>query len=205
MTDILTAAQANSGSFYHFFQSKRAILVAVLDSYLDVLRPGLLEPAWKGIHDPIERIFALLAHYRELMVQTGCTYGCPIGRLALEISPGQREIHRRLALNFEGWTTGVHECLKAAAAQLPTDANLEALSSFVLAVMEGGVMLSRSHGTIEPFDAAISELRTYFSYLLEVSSRTSHQVFDENRSAHKELGFENQFKKTRNLDLDDAL
>ena len=169
MSDLLTAANANSGSFYHYFDSKEALLLAVLDLYLAMLRPQLLDPAWEGVSDPIDRIFALLARYRELIVQTECTYGCPIGRLALEISPEQAEVHRLLAQNFDGWAAAVAECLKKAADRLPADLDLDRLSKFVLAVMEGGVMLSRSHRSVEPFDLAVAELRSYFDRLMRSS------------------------------------
>ena len=46
----------------------------------------LLAPAWKGVGDPIEKVFALLARYRQSVVRTDCVYGCPIGSLALEDS-----------------------------------------------------------------------------------------------------------------------
>jgi TetR/AcrR family transcriptional regulator, transcriptional repressor for nem operon len=167
MSDLLAAAKANSGSFYHFFSSKEDLLLAVLDRYFTLLYPQMLAPAWEGIDDPIERIFALLARYRILILQTGCTYGCPIGRLALEISPEQQEVHRRLAKNFDGWTAAVRECLERAADRLPADIDRERLSGFVLAVMEGGVMLSRSHRDVKPFDQAVAELRAYFNRLLD--------------------------------------
>ncbi len=166
MTDILAAAKANSGSFYHFFSSKEDLLLAVLDRYTAMLHPALLEPAWEGVTDPIERIFALLARYRIIILQTDCTYGCPIGRLALEIGPEQREVHRLLAENFDGWAAAVRECLERAADRLPGDVDRERLSQFVLAVMEGGVMLSRSHRDVKPFDQAVAELRAYFNRLL---------------------------------------
>ena len=168
MSDLLAAARANSGSFYHFFASKEDLLLAVLDRYNELLHPQVLAPAWEGVDDPIERIFALLARYRMLVVQTDCTYGCPIGRLALEISPEQREVHRKLAQNFDGWTAAVGQCLERAADRLPRDLDREQLSRFVLAVMEGGVMLSRSHRDVKPFDQAVAELRNYFNRLLEV-------------------------------------
>jgi len=41
------------------------------------------------------------------------------------------------------------------------------LSEFVLVVMEGGVMLSRSHRSVKPFDQAVAELRAYFNRLQE--------------------------------------
>jgi TetR/AcrR family transcriptional repressor of nem operon len=166
MSDLLSAANANSGSFYHFFSSKEDLLLAVLDQYFVMLHPQMLGPAWEGIDDPIERIFALLARYRMLILQTDCTYGCPIGRLALEIGPEQEEVHRRLAKNFDGWTAAVRECLASAADRLPPDVDRERLSQFVLAVMEGGVMLSRSHRNVKPFDQAVAELRAYFNRLL---------------------------------------
>jgi len=167
MSDLLNAAQANSGSFYHFFDSKEELLLAVLDRYLAMLHPQLVDPAWEGVDDPVERIFALLARYRALIVQTDCTYGCPIGRLALEISPEQRDAHRLLAQNFDGWAAAVRDCLEKAVDRMPPDLDRDRLSKFVLAVMEGGVMLSRSHRSVEPFDQAVAELRAYFDRLLE--------------------------------------
>lgn len=167
MSDLLGAAKANSGSFYHFFKSKEDLLVAVLDKYLMLLHPALLAPAWEGIDDPIERIFALLARYRMLILATDCTYGCPIGRLALEIGAEQREVHGLLAKNFDGWTAAVAGCLEQAADRFPADVDRVRLSNFVLAVMEGGVMLSRSHRDVGPFDQAVAELRAYFARLQE--------------------------------------
>src|ERR1700722_15760799 len=135
MSDLLGAAKANSGSFYHFFNSKEDLLLAVLDKYFTLLHPAMLAPAWEGIDDPIERIFALLARYRMLILATDCTYGCPFGRLALEIGPEQQEVHRLLAKNFDGWTAAVQGCLEQAGDRLPADVDRERLSGFVLAVM----------------------------------------------------------------------
>ena len=165
MADIFERARANSGSFYHFFDSKEDLLLAVLDRYIELLHPALVEPACRGIFDPIERIFAILARYRELLLQTHNTYGCPLGRLALEISPEQREVHRKIAANFDGWCRAVQDCLDQARSRLPADVNVAKLSRFVLSVMEGGVMQSRSHRQIEPFDDSVSQLRDYFNRL----------------------------------------
>ena len=166
MSDLLAAAKANSGSFYHFFSSKEELLLAVLDRYMELMHPQLLAPAWEGVDNPIERIFALLERYRAFVVQTDCTYGCPIGRLALEIGPEQGEVHRKLAQNFDGWEAAVRSCLDEAADRFPREIDRERLARFVLVVMEGGVMLSRSHRDVRPFDQAVAELRSFFNRLL---------------------------------------
>src|SRR5580698_10066402 len=63
MADLLAHAKVNSGSFYHFFDSKEALLREVLESYLIALHPMIVEPAYAATTKPIERIFAILEGY----------------------------------------------------------------------------------------------------------------------------------------------
>lgn len=165
VAEILEAAGANSGSLYHFFPTKQALLVAVLDRYAEGIRPMLLEPAWEGVDDPIERVFALLAKYRELLEMTDCFYGCPIGSLALELHEPDPPVRERLALNFAGWVAAVERCLDEAGDRLPAGVNRHALAQLVLTTMEGGVMQARTHRDLEPFDAGVTLLRDYFDRL----------------------------------------
>lgn len=138
MADLLAHAGVNSGSFYHFFESKEALLRAVLEMYSQALRPVVVEPAFARTDDPLERIFAILAGYRERILQSDAKYGCPIGRLALEIDPENRPAHKLIAKNFRGWIGAVRECLDQVKERLPANTDAEALSTYVLAVMEGG-------------------------------------------------------------------
>jgi AcrR family transcriptional regulator len=166
MSDLLGRAEVNSGSFYHFFESKEALLKAVLELYLEALEPQIAAPAFAQTSDPIERIFAILSGYRERILRTNCQYGCPLGRLALEIDPENRPAHNLIAENFRGWIGVVRGCLNEARGQLAVGTDLDALATYVLAVMEGGVMLSRSYGVVEPFDKTVSQLRAHFRLLL---------------------------------------
>ena len=100
VADVLQAAKVNSGSLYHFFPGKQDLLLAVLDMYHGGLRSMLLEPAWRGVTDPIERIFALLARYRRSLTDTDCFYGCPIGSLALELHEPDQPVRERIAASW---------------------------------------------------------------------------------------------------------
>jgi AcrR family transcriptional regulator len=186
LSDLLSKARANSGSFYYFFDSKEELLLAVLARYAEGIYPMLLEPAWRGVDDPIERIFALLTRYRELILATDCQYGCPLGRLALEISPKRPRVHKLIATNFDGWTAAVRKCLQEAGARLPADVDRERLSRFVLSVMEGGVMQARSHRNVAAFDDSVAELRAYFNRLLNVPSEARSRPDREKPQSHQE-------------------
>lgn len=171
MSDLLGRAEVNSGSFYHFFDSKEALLKAVLELYIEALGPQIVAPAYAAAADPIERIFAILGGYRERILRTNCQYGCPLGRLALEIDPENRPAHALIAENFRGWIGAVRECLEEAKGRIAKQTDLDALATYVLVVMEGGVMLSRSYGDVAPFDQAVSQLRSHFKLLMASATR----------------------------------
>jgi TetR/AcrR family transcriptional regulator, transcriptional repressor for nem operon len=165
MAEILKKSRANSGSFYFFFKSKEQLLDAVLDWYLANLEPILLRPVYAASDDPIERIFLLLDGYRQKILMTNFAFTCPIGRLALEIDPGRRQIHNKIAANFDGWTDAVRQCLRDAAARFPDDTDFDRIAQFVLTVMEGGVMQARAHRSIAPFDNSVQQLRHHIDRL----------------------------------------
>ncbi len=159
IADILSRSQVNSGSLYHFFPGKQDLLIAVLENYRDGIEPMLLQPAWNGIDDPIDRVFALLALYRRLIVETDCTYGCPIGSLALELHDADPAVRELLAENFRRWTAAVEVCFRAAAERFPPGTDFRSLAEMALNVMEGGVMQARTYRDVSYFDRAVAQLR----------------------------------------------
>ena len=165
IADILSRSQVNSGSLYYFFPGKQDVLIAVLEAYRDGIRPMLLEPAWAGVDDPVERMFALLARYRLALIETDCTYGCPIGSLALELHEPDPPVRELMAANFRGWVDEVEACLAEARDRFAEGADLRALAEMALNVMEGGVMQARTFRDIAPFDRGVAQLRAHVDAL----------------------------------------
>ena len=171
VADILSRTQLNSGSLYHAFPGKQDILIAVLERYRDGLYPMLIDPAWREEPDPIERIFALLARYRWMILETECTYGCPIGSLALELHDADPAVRELLAVNFAGWVGAIERCLADAGERLPAALDRRALAEFVLTTMEGGVMQARTHRNVGHFDRGVAMLRDHFAMLFARAER----------------------------------
>jgi AcrR family transcriptional regulator len=171
VSDILKAAGANSGSLYHFFPTKQDLLLEVLRRYRDGIEPMLLAPAWAGVDDPIERVFALLSAYRRALAGTECLYGCPIGSLALEIHEPDPPVRELLATNFDGWVDAIERCYVDAGVRLPRDIDRRALAVFTLTTMEGGVMQSRTQRNLQAFDQSVAMLRDYVARLEQETSK----------------------------------
>ena len=167
IADILSRSQVNSGSLYYFFPGKQDLLIAVLEAYRGGIGHMLLEPAWGHVEDPIEKVFALLDLYRRALVESDCTYGCPIGSLALELHEPDPPVRELMAANFTAWVDAVEQQLRAAAARFPANTDFRALAELVLNVMEGGVMQARTFRDITHFDRGVAQLRAHFDALTE--------------------------------------
>jgi TetR/AcrR family transcriptional repressor of nem operon len=161
IADILSRSQVNSGSLYYFFPGKQDVLIAVLEAYRDGIGPMLLEPAWSGVDDPVERVFALLGSYRRALIETDCTYGCPIGSLALELHEPDPPVRELMAANFRAWVDAIEGCFQQARGRFREGLDLRALAELALNVMEGGVMQSRTFRDVGPFDRAVVQLRAH--------------------------------------------
>jgi AcrR family transcriptional regulator len=178
LADVLAKAGARGGSLYYFFKTKEELLRAVLEEYVSLLRPMVIDPAFSTSDDPIERVFAVLAGYRAGLVLTGCRHGCPIARIALEATDASEATRELIALNFDNWARAVQVALDQAGDRLPAEVDRQALSRFVLTVMEGAIMQAQAHRELTRFDTAVAGLRDYFDRLLSpgasaVKSRSS--------------------------------
>jgi TetR/AcrR family transcriptional regulator, transcriptional repressor for nem operon len=166
IAQILKEADAGSGSLYYFFPTKEDLLLAVLEWYRENLWAAVVQPVFDRVSDPIERIFGILDGYRRGLLMTNFQHGCPVGNLALELADSHPAARQLLALNFTGWRKFIEQCLREAADRLPDTVDRDQLALFVLTTMEGAVMLARTYQNIDPYDAAVTQLRDYFDRLL---------------------------------------
>ena len=111
----------------------------------------------------------MLDGYRIQLVSTDCTYGCPIGSLALELHEPDPRIRELLSVNFRQWVDAIEACLKAAGERLPATLDRRRLAEFTLTVMEGAIMQARTYRDIASFDRNIAVLRAHFDMLIETA------------------------------------
>jgi TetR/AcrR family transcriptional regulator, transcriptional repressor for nem operon len=167
IAQILKEADAGSGSLYYFFPTKEDLLLAVLEWYRENLWAVVVQPVFERVSDPVERIFGILDGYRRGLLITNYQHGCPIGSLALELADSHPAARQLVAVNFTGWRSTIEKCLVDSAGRLPESVDRGQLALFVLTTMEGAVMLARAYQNIDPYDAAVTQLRDYFDRLLQ--------------------------------------
>jgi AcrR family transcriptional regulator len=167
---ILDDAGVNSGSLYHFFDTKEALLEGVLARHLELLGPTILDPVQAMAVYSVERIGVLTEHYRRALIGSDFNRGCPVGVLALETGDDMPGVRDLINDYFSVWTHRVAEWLDTAQQRLPTEVEHGQVARLVLAVVEGAVMQARAARSIDPYDAAVAHLRIYLERLTQPSA-----------------------------------
>jgi TetR/AcrR family transcriptional repressor of nem operon len=155
--DLCAHAGVHKGSFYHFFPSKRDLLLAALDVQWEHAKQTLLEPAFAPDVPPLER----LARFVTLFIDprsadpagTGCVLGCPFGNLAAEMGAQDPAIRAKVQEVFAGMCAYVEGALReASAVGAITGVDPAVGARALLAYYEGIMLLAKAAN-----DAALIE------------------------------------------------
>lgn len=153
LDDVLAATATSKSQLYHYFRDKSALVHAVIDHQLERViaaqRPQI---------DHLDSIPALRAWAARVVdLNHGATSvgGCPLGRLASELSDTDPAAQRAVARGFARWQRLICEGLSALA--LPPTADREAIALGLLAALQGGLLLAQVHRDSHPLQIALDQ------------------------------------------------
>ncbi len=149
VNELCEHAGVKKGSFYHFFPSKRDLIVAALDEVAGWYAREIFGPAFASDLPPLERIqrlFQLLYEYHASPTRTaGPMEGCHFGNLAVELSTQDEVIRHKVRSIFEGGVSLFAGALRDAvdSGDLP-EIDISLAAHALLAYMEGVVLLAKT-------------------------------------------------------------
>ncbi len=152
--EICDKAGVQKGSFYHFFRSKEALTVIVLDEYFIDFKDEILLKSFQSDISPMQRIEHLIKNVYQFQkttkLETGKTLGCPYGNMASELSTQAEPIRKRITQLFEKITdklkTTLDEAVKLGEIE-PIDTAGTALAMF--SFIEGLVLMAKTRNDPE--------------------------------------------------------
>ncbi len=151
LEEILKAAQVPKGSFYHYFASKEAFGLELIESYAGYfarrLDSFLLNDAFK----PLDRLRAFTLDAQAAMQRHNFKRGCLVGNLGQEMGSIPESYRVRLMAALADWQRRVGDCLRAAQTlkEISPSHDCDALSAFFWIGWEGAVLRAKleRHGT----------------------------------------------------------
>jgi TetR/AcrR family transcriptional repressor of nem operon len=155
VADICEHAGVKKGSFYHFYTSKQALTLAVLDAHFVDIKDKMIDQAFAEDLPPLARLarFAEMAYQfqKQVSVQTGHVLGCPFGNLATELSTQDELIRERIQQIFAKLQSLVSSVLKTAQEQgaVPKEVDAVASAQAMLAYFEGVLLMAKNQNDPE--------------------------------------------------------
>jgi TetR/AcrR family transcriptional repressor of nem operon len=159
--EICERAKASKGSFYHFFKSKEAMGLAVLDAYMHRAQTVFLDGDFAKQVDAKARVRGFLTQ-TETNAMELWQNGCLLGNLAVDLADTNERIRKRVAKIFDQLTAGVAAIFEPVCASYAKDAKAEAwrFAELYLATIEGAIILSRAHNDWTPLNRSLAGFRT---------------------------------------------
>ncbi len=158
VADICREADSKKGSFYHYFDSKQALAIEMLEESWQRLRRHVFDVAFAdpgegdigpGTIDQFDRYGDLLAGNLDRMLRDrGLIAGCLFGNFANEMSAVDPEIAACLRTIFADMTTYFASAIEAGQRRGEIDPDIDPTEQAVavLALMEGLMTLSKTTG-----------------------------------------------------------
>ena len=153
--EVLRAAGAGKGQFYHYFRSKDDLVEAVLEHQLErVLRDqrAFDITTWEGLSEWLEALVVM-------QEKRGFYAGCPLGSLVAEISDasGSSRLRTVGAAAFGRWESELAAALERmrTSGVVRPDVDVQVLSEAVIATIQGGYLLAAAKQRVEPMRHAV--------------------------------------------------
>ena len=166
LDDVLRESGAGKGNFYHYFRSKEDLGYAILDRLLERFQARTLAPIFEdGTRAPLSQVEAFLEEVLATQRARNCVGGCPMGNLAMELADAHEGFRKRLAEGFERWGQCLAASLSRAQAMgtLAADLDVEALAGFLVAGIEGAILLTKVQKDIRVMEHCVVELRRHLA------------------------------------------
>src|SRR6266487_2523133 len=164
LDEVLAAAKAGKGQFYHYFRSRDELAAAAVGHRCAQVVAGLTQ-ALGGVSS-LAGLEQALAGFVAGFEQMGMP-GCPIGTLATEVAGRNEAARLQAAAGFDAWEqllAGALERMRQRG-ELRADAAPAVLATGLLAAIEGGMALSQARRDMASLriavDAGITHLRTW--------------------------------------------
>jgi AcrR family transcriptional regulator len=152
--EVLAAAGAGKGQFYHYFRGRDELAAAAVGFRCAQVVTGLTEAL--GSVSSLTGLEEALAGFMAGFEQLGMP-GCPIGTLASEVSGRNEEARLQAAAGFDAWERLLADALERMRerGELRADAEPAALATGLLASIEGGMVLSQARKDMASLRVAV--------------------------------------------------
>lgn len=178
--ELIAEAEITKGGFFYHFKDKNELARALLQRYIDqdeVILGKLFDPAEDPAEDPLAAFLAGLQGFADMVADLPAGHpGCIVATYCYQERLFDREVRDLNRAAVLGWRGRFRRILGAIAEHHPPrdDVDLDALADMVMAVMEGGIVLSKALNDSQVLAQQALLLRSFIKLLFSEGAAAPH-------------------------------
>jgi len=167
LASILKTANAKKGSMYHYFSSKKEMVLVMIEEKIRFR----VEQNWIELQNCEKDILNLLIKIIKQSANRDFTKGCPLGNLLQECSCEDKDFSDILNEIFSNWSALFEQTLeKAYKVGEINQINFKDSALFLISSIEGALLVSKQSGSSKEFDICMKQLELYLLSFKKSSS-----------------------------------
>jgi len=168
--DLCREADVTKGAFFHHFESKEALGVAVARYWSDTTGALFETAPYHAPDDPLDRVLAYIDFRRSIIAGDIPAWTCVAGTMTQEIYMSSPAIRDACAESILGHAATLEPDIAAAMAArgMSGDFSAASLARHTQAVLQGAFILAKASGDADLARESVDHLRRYVELLFGV-------------------------------------
>jgi len=147
LSDIMYETGLEKGGIYNHFSSKEQLALEAFDYAVELVKQRT-KLALAGKVNAIDRLYAIITVFQELVEDPPLVGGCPILNTAVEADDAQPALRERARDAMDAWRTTIHRIVHKGIErqEIRPGVDADALATLLISTLEGAIMLSKLYG-----------------------------------------------------------
>ncbi|UKT65570.1 TetR/AcrR family transcriptional regulator [Pedobacter mucosus] len=167
MNDITNATGLTKGSIYGNFTNKDEVALAAFDYNLDKI-VSKIKAEINLQSTAADKLLVYAGIYQNLISGSSSKGGCPILNTAIDADDTHPELRERALKAVLFWKKGIVKIVESGIAEKQISAanNPAQIALTIIALIEGGIMISRLTNKLENWNLIMDSLKKYINSLI---------------------------------------
>lgn len=165
--DVAEAAKVQKGSVAYRFGSKENMLLEVIEETLRNANQQVFSKAFTNNLSPLDQLKTFLRLTCEFQKSNVQNLGCFFGRMSFEVADTSELVRLKLKRAFDEYLSHLSFAIRQAQheEQIRPDVDADELAYFVLAQMEGAMVLVKTYQDVALMEQSFDRLITLLEFL----------------------------------------
>lgn len=170
--DLCREARVTKGAFFHHFESKEALGVAVAEYWTETTTALFRAATYHGLEDPLERVLAYIDYRKELIAGSFAQFSCLAGTMLQEVFESSPAIRDACAESILGHAATLEQDIAEAmrARGVRGGWTAASLARYTQTVIQGSFVLAKATGDPGTAREGLDHLRRYVELLFSEQS-----------------------------------